>query len=282
MDFLKNLLLFLSIVIIVFSIFPTRRLIAGLPPGRIRLHWYNMLVLIYLFAVGYVAYSVAFWGEYRSSFDLIVPTIFFFGAIFVFMVCILSLQTTDDIKKIYQLEYESTTDPLMGICNRRSMEKTLHSEFNRAKRYRHPLSLVMLDIDHFKRINDNFGHQVGDVVLKKLAALIVAAVRETDVVCRYGGEEILIIMPHTKRDDALVVAEGLRVEIESTKIITKDDGRKCDDVQVTASFGVTAIDPEVESVHCLLGRADKALYFAKKQGRNKAYSCFDLPDSDKS
>ncbi|MCK4502700.1 MAG: GGDEF domain-containing protein, partial [Desulfuromonadales bacterium] len=139
--------------------------------------------------------------------------------------------------------------------------------------YRHPLALIMIDIDHFKRINDTLGHLIGDVVLKKLANLIVATVRETDSVCRYGGEELVVILPHTKIDDAVVAAESLRLEVENFKIILEDGERKGEVVQVTASFGVSAIVAEVESVHCLLGQADKALYFAKKEGRNKTASC---------
>ena len=273
MEFLKNLILLLSIVVIVFSIWPTRCLIAGLPVGRVRRHWNSLLILIYLFVVGYSGYTVFFWTEYSSTIDMIVPAIFFFGAVFVFLVCTLSMQTSDDIKKIYKLEYESTTDPLMGINNRRSMEKKLYSEFTRATRYRHSLSLIMLDIDHFKRINDSLGHQVGDVVLKKLAVLIVATVRETDIVCRYGGEEVLIILPHTCIVDASNVAENLRGEVANYKISIDEGERKGEVVQVTASFGVTALHDDVESVHCLLGRADRALYFAKEGGRNKVASC---------
>ncbi len=278
MEFLKNLILLLSIVVITFSIWPTRRLIAGLPAGRARRHWNSLQVLIYLFFVGYFVYTIFFWGDYSSSIDMIVPAIFFFGAIFVFLVCTLSMQTSDDIKKIYQLEYESTTDPLMGINNRRSLEKKLHSEFSRATRYRHDLSLIMIDIDHFKQINDKLGHQVGDVVLKKLAVLIVATVRETDIVCRYGGEEVLIILPHTGTIDASTVAESLRSEIENYKISIDEGDRRGEVVQVTASFGVTALNAGVESVHCLVGRADRALYFAKKSGRNKVASCLGSDD----
>lgn len=281
MYLLKNLLLLLSIVIITVSFWPTRRLINELPPGRTRVHWYYLLALILLFVFGYVAYTFVFWGEYRNPIDLIVPIIFFFGAIFVFLVSTLSLQTAHDIRRIFELERESTTDPLMGICNRRYMEKRLHSEFSRAKRYRHSLSLIMIDIDHFKKINDVWGHLVGDAVLKKLAELIVATVRASDVVCRYGGEELLVILPQTKRQAAVMVAENLRLKIENTNIATEDNCSHCEAVRVTASFGVTAICPEIDSVHFLLGQADKALYFAKKRGRNQTVCCSDLDDVEK-
>ncbi|MCK5913041.1 MAG: GGDEF domain-containing protein, partial [Desulfuromusa sp.] len=281
MYLLKNLLLLLSILMIIVSLWPTQRLITQLPAGRNRRHWHYLLTLIWLFVFGYIAYTIAFWGEYRDSIDLIVPTIFFFGAIFVFLVSTLSLQTASDIRRIYELEHESTTDPLMGICNRRYMEKRLHGEFQRAKRYRHHLSIIMIDIDHFKKINDDWGHQVGDTVLKKLAELIVKTVRESDVVCRYGGEELLVILPHTEGKAAKIVAENLRLEIEKAKIVTEDNGSEGNTVQVTASFGVTSLCTEIDSVHFLLGQADKALYFAKKLGRNKTVCCSDLEDADK-
>jgi diguanylate cyclase (GGDEF)-like protein len=275
---LKNLLLFMSIVVLLFSFWPIRRLISELPPGKIRQRWGLLGVLVGLFLCGYVAYTFVYFEFNRNSIDLIVPVIFFFGAIFVFLVATLSLQTTNDIKRILDLEHESTTDPLMGIGNRRYMKKRLQSEFQRAKRYRHSLSLIMIDIDHFKKVNDEWGHLVGDAVLRKLANLIVDTVRDSDVVCRYGGEELIVILPHTEGRAAVTVAESLRTKIEATDIATEDDVSHCGTIRVTASFGVSAICPEIDSVHILLGQADKALYFAKKLGRNKTISCSDLED----
>lgn len=173
------------------------------------------------------------------------------------------------------------TDPLMGICNRRCLEKRLYEEFSRAERYGHSLSLIMIDIDHFKEVNDNWGHQVGDIVLKRLAELIVKIVREADIVCRYGGEELVVILPHTKGKDAVIVAENLRVEIEKTAILTTDDNCNCASVQVTVSLGVATRLPGIDSVHDFLGQADKALYFAKKYGRNRTVCCSDLEDAKK-
>lgn len=279
MYFLKNLLLFVSIVVLMFSLWPIRRLISDLPPGTTRRWWSRLSVLVILFIFGYLAYTYSHLEFYRGSIDLIVPAIFFFGAMFVFLVITLSLRTTNDIKKIYNLEHENTTDPLMGIGNRRYMERRLRSEFHRAKRYRHPLALIMIDIDHFKKVNDQCGHLVGDAVLKKLATLIVDTVRDSDVVCRYGGEEIVVILPHTEGQAAVKVAEGLRIKIEDTDIALGEGACHPGTIQITASFGVSAICSEIDSVHTLLGQADKALYFAKKLGRNKTMSCSDLEDA---
>lgn len=278
---LKNLLLALSIIVLMFSLWPIRRLISELPMGTMRRRWATLRILVVLFIGGYLAYTVIYLEFYRSSIDLIVPVIFFFGAIFVFLVTTLSLQTTDAIKRNCELEHESITDPLMGICNRRYMKIRLQSEFQRAERYRHPLSIIMLDIDHFKKVNDGWGHLVGDTVLRRLAEVVVATVRDSDVVCRYGGEEILIILPHTERQAAVTVAENLRAKIESTEIVTEGMGGTSATIRVTASLGVSAICSEIDSVHGLMGQADKALYFAKKQGRNRTMSCSDLENAEK-
>lgn len=276
---LKNFLLFLSIVVLVFSLWPITRLISELPSGKTRQRWGLLRFLVGLFLCGYVTYTFVYFKFNQSSLDLIVPVIFFFGAIFVFLVTTLSLQTTNDIKRIFDLEHESTTDPLMGIGNRRFMKKRLQSEFHRAQRYGHPLALIMIDIDHFKKVNDQCGHLVGDSVLKNIARLIVDTVRDSDIVCRYGGEEIVVILPHTEGQAGVTVAEGLRTKIETTDIASEDDTGNCGAIRITASFGVSAICSEIDSVHTLLGQADKALYFAKKLGRNRTMSCSDLENA---
>ena len=281
MFLLKNSLLLLSTLIVAVSLWPTRCLIVDLPVGKIRRRLYLLFVFICLFVAGYVAYTIASWNNYHTSVDFIVPVIFFCGAIFVFLVSTLSLHTAHEIKRVYELEHESTTDPLMGICNRRSMESRLEQEFKRAKRYRHPFSIIMIDIDHFKQINDSCGHQVGDIVLKSFADLVTETVRESDVVCRYGGEELLIILPHTQADAAFHVAENLRTKIQSNDFLVEECGCDHPALHVTASFGVTTLCPRISTLHKLLGQADKALYFAKKQGRNMTVSCSDLDDAEK-
>jgi diguanylate cyclase (GGDEF)-like protein len=139
----------------------------------------------------------------------------------------------------------------------------------------------MIDIDHFKKINDSCGHQVGDMVLKSFAALVTKTVRESDVVCRYGGEELLIILPHTSAEAAFHVAENLRVKVQENDFRDDECSCDCSAVHVTASFGVTTLCSQIDTLHKLLGQADKALYFAKKQGRNKTVSCADLEDTEK-
>jgi diguanylate cyclase (GGDEF)-like protein len=273
MSLFASSLLILGSLTLLLSLWPVWQLIMQLPKGRNRDSWRLLSVLIYLFIGGYLLYSYFFWGEHQALIDLIVPLIFFFGAIFVLLVSTLSLSTTKDIKRIFTLEYQSTTDSLMGIYNRRFLEKRLHEEFFRSKRYQFPLSLLMLDIDNFKQVNDRYGHQTGDLVLKRLADLLVKTVRESDVVARYGGEEVLLVLPHTKGNNAKLLAERLRFAVENTIMVLNEENEGRGDLQITASLGVSSMTMEMTNCQQLIKQADKSLYFAKERGRNQVVAC---------
>ncbi|BBI98890.1 hypothetical protein FGKAn22_05830 [Ferrigenium kumadai] len=160
-------------------------------------------------------------------------------------------------KEIYLL---ATTDSLTGIANRREFFGILENEMNRARRYGSPLSLVMYDLDHFKRVNDTYGHDVGDVVLQTVTGLVKQNIRTVDVAARWGGEEFMVMMPQSALDVARSAAERLRLAVASHPF---------DKVgEVTASFGVTAFVPQDDS-NSLLKRVDDALYRAKERGRNR-------------
>ncbi len=162
-----------------------------------------------------------------------------------------------------ELERLSVTDRLTGLYNRMKLDQTLNKEIMRFKRYNTPLSLVILDIDYFKKINDTFGHQAGDTVLQSVAVSLKENIRGVDIVGRWGGEEFLVICPETNLTGAKFIAEKLRIAIER-----QDMDR---DTHVTASFGVTEMrnDDEEED---LVRKADNALYRAKKEGRNRVES----------
>ena len=281
MILLKNLLLVLGVLVLFASLWPIRRTIASIPRGRIRNLWRALIYLICFFIGGYLYFLACFWNEYRQASDLIVPVIFFSGAIFVFLVCLLSLQTAKNFHRIFILERESTTDALTGAYNRRYFDRRLYEEFVRSRRYDDPFSIVMIDIDHFKKVNDHWGHPVGDLVLRRFAELIRISLREADVVCRYGGEELGVLLPHTTLNAALQLAEKLRHKIENSEIITEDaaDGKGA--VRVTASFGVASLLPDSSSADHMLILADKALYVAKKSGRNCVRSGNELFDEDR-
>jgi diguanylate cyclase (GGDEF)-like protein len=281
MEFFKNFLLVLGCLLLIASLWPIRRLILPLPLGRTRSFWNVLQYLVCLFVCGYLIYTSVFWGIYKGIADLIVPVIFFFGAVFVFLVCSLSLKTAQDLKRIYVLERENTMDSLMGIYNRRLFDRRLQEEFSRSVRYGQPLSLIMVDIDHFKNVNDRWGHQIGDLVLKRLAELLKGCVRDADIICRYGGEELAIILPHTPILTALQLGERLREKTEKTEILTEDASPDNQSVRITVSMGVATLVPEMESVETLMSQADKALYFAKKNGRNRVVSCSELENNEK-
>jgi len=158
------------------------------------------------------------------------------------------------------LENLAMKDELTGVYNRHYLDQTLHAEMERQDRYNMPLSLIMIDVDHFKSINDNFGHDVGDIVLTEIARRISEGIRETDVLFRWGGEEFLILMPHTEISGAALLAEKLRMIVSSVPITPVDI--------VTASFGVAERKKD-EQRNGVFRRIDQALYRAKNGGRNR-------------
>lgn len=175
-------------------------------------------------------------------------------------------QQLDDLQnERNRLAQQVTTDPLTDIGNRKYFDMRLGEEVNRCKRKRSALSLVLFDLDHFKRLNDTFGHQAGDMVLRSAAREIKKAMRTTDVVARYGGEEFAIIAPGTDRDGAIASAERMRACLENVSVLY--NGRR---LQVTASFGVvTVVNPdELRSPEQLVELTDACLYEAKRAGRN--------------
>lgn len=161
------------------------------------------------------------------------------------------------------LERLASSDSLTDLANRRHFFEQASAEVLRARRYAHPLSLQMLDIDHFKAINDRFGHVAGDRVLRSLADILRANLRSNDLAARLGGEEFAVLLPETSIDDALIQAERLR---QSVAAHAMSFGGK--DLAITVSIGVAALDPGDSSIEAVLMRADTGLYLAKQDGRD--------------
>jgi two-component system cell cycle response regulator len=164
----------------------------------------------------------------------------------------------------------SVMDPLTGACNRRYLMDLLPREIERSIRYQRPLSLVMCDLDHFKRVNDTHGHMVGDEVLRAAVRVLLDGIRKTDWVARYGGEEFLIVLPETQRGDAHALADQLRARIEATAFGTADAM-----LSVTASFGVVGAEPSVvagATMDDFIAQCDGCLYDSKTTGRNRTTS----------
>jgi diguanylate cyclase (GGDEF)-like protein len=164
-----------------------------------------------------------------------------------------------------ELERQTRTDALTGAQNRRSFDEALRLEVERSRRYGHPLSLALLDLDHFKSINDRYGHPAGDAVLKRFVAVAQGALRSSDVLYRYGGEEFAALLAHTPLDGALVAARRVVKATAATAFVA--DGIT---LPVTVSSGIAALSAEQPEAAELLARADQALYRAKAEGRNRA------------
>ena len=173
-----------------------------------------------------------------------------------------------DITKLKEksnlLEYQASHDKLTGLFNRNRFDELYEKEIKRARRYNNDLSLILFDIDNFKMINDSYGHQTGDEVLKEIAKIILGNVREQDINVRWGGEEFLILLPQTNLLGAFTVANKIRTSIETNVFTTNS-------LNITASFGVTQL-LENDDESSFIARSDKFLYEAKKTGKNKVVS----------
>lgn len=164
-----------------------------------------------------------------------------------------------------RLEQLTLTDDVTGLFNQRFLHSRLGEEFERARRYGHGLAVLMLDLDDFKQVNDSHDHLFGSRVLRRVGKILVSNVRSMDMVIRYGGDEFVVLLPHTKLDRAVQVAERLRSEVRGTNL-----GDEGEPYRVSTSVGVAAIgETQAETAEELLRAADRALYLAKATGRNR-------------
>lgn len=168
-----------------------------------------------------------------------------------------------------KLQKLATMDPLTNCMNRRSFYEALETQWAGARRYGYALACVMVDIDHFKSINDQHGHKTGDLVLQKVASALRGTARTGDLVCRYGGEEFCILLPHLNADQAALAAERYRKAIAEVALL---------EISVTASFGVSSIETCDSAAMEMIDQADKSLYIAKRNGRNQVVRWGELPE----
>ncbi len=162
------------------------------------------------------------------------------------------------------LRREADTDPLTELSNRRPFLRALEKEFARAKRFRHPMSVAMLDVDHFKSVNDTYGHDAGDQVLRAISAILVSEFRTIEFIGRLGGEEFAVIFPETDTDGAHAACVRVLVKVQST--LTPVDGAR---IGVTASIGIAEVTAQARDGATVLKWADERLYEAKRRGRNR-------------
>jgi len=175
---------------------------------------------------------------------------------------------TEHKKLQFALEDMARTDGLTGLANRQALLERANGEFSRARRYSRSLSVIMIDIDHFKSINDQYGHAAGDQVLRQLGQQFQSRLRDSDLMGRIGGEEFALLLPDTPKDNALYVAERMREQLNETSIAL-DNGIT---LNITASFGVAAMNDDDADFNAVLHRADVAMYDAKHGGRNQVKS----------
>ena len=237
---------------------------AGRAPGRV--------VLVATFALGAAAFyfrgvAATFAAEPMQAFA--APTMFQ-SAIFV-AACAAAIVSTFGFLLLHKerADHEAlrlaTMDPLTGAYNRRTFHEIAERELSRARRAGQPLSIILVDIDHFRAINETYGNRIGDQVLQRIAALVHEALRKEDMLVRYGGEEFLVMLPDVPGPGAVVVAGRIRKSIDAEPIKVGEH-----EIAVTVSMGVSArLDEGPESIESLLARADGALSLAKQRGRNR-------------
>jgi diguanylate cyclase (GGDEF)-like protein len=250
---------------------PVRKVYQILQPGIVRTTWGTLGSLICISAIGDVAYL---WINHTEGpnhrEDWLVGLICLAAAIFVVLVCNLAHHTARDVSRLSWLESVASVDPVTELFNRRHIMAVLEAECIRSSDNNSPLSILLMDVDNFKKINDSYGHQAGDVVLREMANLIAAASRSR-FVGRYGGEEFLVLLPREDSSDAWITAERIRSVIEASTVVY--DGEPI--ISPTVSIGIATAFGWKEKPEDLVALADEALYAAKSTGRNRTCHAFE-------
>jgi diguanylate cyclase (GGDEF)-like protein len=171
-----------------------------------------------------------------------------------------------EMDEFEETERSARTDALTGLSNRRVFHEILDAEIRRSRRYRWPVTVMMLDLDHFKDVNDSYGHMLGDLVLERVGGIVRHAVRDADAACRFGGEELAVVLPETAREGGYAVAERIRRRVEQSFSGRPIDGH---DISMTVSVGLATFPDDGLHADELVARADEALYGAKHRGRNR-------------
>ncbi|MFA6147731.1 MAG: GGDEF domain-containing protein [bacterium] len=258
----------LGAALLAVSLYYATRIIRELVPGTTQSRWELLRGFLVLFIAGYVVYLGTF-PVRRDPFHVVVSSIFFLGACFVLLVCVLAHGTVKDLRQTASRKAEPTTDPLIGIYDFRYLERRLEEEFARARRYGFPLSLLLLDFDQFRKLNDDHGHPAADRVLKGIGEILKETVRIVDVPARCGGEEFAVLLPHTSDTDAAILAERIRRTIENHPFPVDASAGNGIPLRCTVSIGVAAATPECAEAGRLLAMADTAMHRAKQGGRNR-------------
>jgi diguanylate cyclase (GGDEF)-like protein len=261
-----------SVALLLSALFPIQWISAMLPPGRARSTWRSMSLLIFLSAAGIAVFLHINSTEGPNHHeDWLVSLVFLAASIFVLTVCTLALHTAKDLSKIAALEFAAIVDPVTELFNRRHIMALLDAQCQHSSEHNSPFSILLIDIDNFKTINDTFGHRAGDIVLKELGRVISHIIPDSRYIGRYGGEEFLIILPRSASSEAWAVAEHLRASVQSTMIAY--EGKPIS--SPTISIGIATAFGWKETSEDLIEIADEALYSAKATGRNRVCHAFE-------
>jgi diguanylate cyclase (GGDEF)-like protein len=258
--------------VLVMALAAARGVSDALSDDGLRQRWRAVQWSLVAFVAGYAVYLIAFWDRHKTWPDLSAPVALLLAAWLCYVVIRLAADTTGQMKTVSRSERDTITDALVGVFNRRYLEHRLSEEVARARRHAVPLSVLLFDLDHFRRVNEKWGRDVGDRVLNYLGHLLLGGVRESDVVARYGGEEIMVIAPATSAEQATALAERLRVIVEKENLGFGGTLGGKPELQVTVSVGVGELQPDETAWEPLVARAEQAVRKAKLSGRNRVAS----------
>lgn len=239
---------------------PVAMFFGGFKRGLIVIAVFTILIAILLFSPHESLLLTHYSDSFKTRLLLSFCTVTFLSAFYEY-----SRQRTYEMMRILSAQYEQQAlhDTLTLLPNRRGISQLLDQELKRHHRTQSPLTLILVDVDKFKQINDTYGHNNGDIVLQRTAQLLRQNIRRQDIVSRWGGEEFLMVVPETSEESAAILAEKVRKTLENTAFWLDDR-----EIKVTASFGICEVNHEI-SLNRGLSMADKALYKAKQLGRNK-------------
>jgi diguanylate cyclase (GGDEF)-like protein len=189
------------------------------------------------------------------------------GIVLIWMTAVIAIRHLEiGDQQLERLEREAVRDPLTELFNRRHVFTVVENELRRYHRYGERCAVILIDADHFKRINDEYGHPAGDVALRQIAEVCRRSIRDSDIAGRFGGEEFIVVLPHADARAAAVVAERIRATMAAEDVVWQD--RR---IRVTLSLSVAEVGPDTDSLDTLLKAADQALYAAKSEGRNRVH-----------
>lgn len=248
---------------------PVAMFFGGFRRGLISIFGFTLLISVLLFFPDNRLLMTAYTFEFKTRLIYSFMTVTFLSAFYEYS----RQRTFETVRRLSeQFEQQALHDPLTRLPNRRGIQQHLNFELARIKRNGRPFSVVLADIDHFKTINDNFGHDNGDNVLIRIGKMFSQRLRKQDQVARWGGEEFLFVLSETPEDNAVILAEKIRETLKQHPIML--DGER---IAVSASFGVCEVNADVE-LDRALSLADKALYRAKELGRNRVCAASQLSD----